>query len=217
MDEALSFSQVTLGYGEVKVVEDLSFTAEHGRMTAITGSSGAGKTTLLRAALGGLSPASGSVRILGLDVNRISGRRLAAVRRRLGVSTQDRTTLAGSTVLEHLERSLHATGTGGPTSRRRCEEALELCGIAGMEGRLIGSLSAGEARRADVAASLVSRPDLLLLDEPTANLDEASADAVISILTVMRSAGLGCLVCTHDMDLASAADRIVNLSEPDGR
>jgi ABC-type multidrug transport system ATPase subunit len=187
------------------VLEDVSFCAPKGEVTVLAGASGAGKSTLLRCLNRLLVPDAGAVLLDGADVASLDP---CALRRRVGLLAQQPVMLPGS-VGENL-----AHGLRDPPPRR-IAEALRDAGLDdAFLDRRAQELSGGERARVGLARALTREPEMLLLDEPTAALDEAVARHVATTLRTLADAGLGVLVATHDLAFAAAiADRSVTLHD----
>ena len=180
------------------LVEDVNFELQKGGVLAITGSSGSGKTSLLRLLNRLDEPTSGTVLVEGADYHNIEAREL---RRKLGMVTQRPYLFPGS-VADNLRFGPAQRGETLPLET--IEELLTQVGLKDYSGRDVANLSGGEAQRVSVARALANSPLALLLDEPTAALDEAAKLEVESaIQKVMRDQGLTCVVVTHDIAQAA--------------
>ena len=180
------------------LVEDVNFELQKGGVLAITGSSGSGKTSLLRLLNRLDEPTSGTVLVEGADYHNIESREL---RRKLGMVTQRPYLFPGS-VADNLRFGPAQRGEILPLET--IEELLTQVGLKEYSGRDVANLSGGEAQRVSVARTLANSPLALLLDEPTAALDEAAKLEVESaIQKVMRDHGLTCIVVTHDIAQAA--------------
>jgi len=202
----------------VSVLRGVSLEVGRGERLAILGKSGSGKSTLLNL-LGGIDqPTKGSLQVAGRDLERLSANELARFRSAaVGMIFQSYNLIASRTALENVE--LPMIFAGRPVRERRAEarRILETVGLATRLHHRPAELSGGEAQRVAIARSLVNRPDVLLADEPTGNLDSATAAEVIELLMDhIRARGTTFLLVTHDEELArSCTDRVVRLK--DGR
>lgn len=196
------------------VLRAVHLDVEPGGYVAISGVSGAGKSTLL-AILGGLERVQvGSVRIGGQDLSSLSPPDLARFRRDVvGFVFQDFGLLGMLTACENVEMALTLAGVGRRERRERAGDLLEEVGLADRSSHRPAALSGGELQRVAIARALANRPQLVLADEPTGNLDEDSALRVMDLLERMR-ADRGCtlVVVTHNVELAVRADRRLRLS-----
>jgi putative ABC transport system ATP-binding protein len=208
----------TYGSGRTAVhaVDGISFTAKQGEWTAIMGPSGSGKTTLL-GILGCLDrPTSGSYRLAGEEVSALDETRRARVRaERIGFVFQAYNLLPRSTAFRNVELPLVYAGVAARERRARALEALAEVGLAERADHLPTQLSGGEQQRVAIARALVVDPSVVLLDEPTGNLDSASAEDVLTILQRVNREGATMVIVTHAAEVAARASRVLRLA--DGR
>jgi len=202
---AIEAEDLRFRYGERAALDGVSFAVEAGHIYGLLGPNGGGKTTLFRILATLLPPASGAARVFGLDV----AREPHAVRRRIGVVFQSRSLDGKLTPLENLRHQGHLYGLRGRSLRERARESLERVGLADRATDLVETLSGGLARRAELAKGLLHRPDLLLLDEPSAGLDPGGRRDLWRYLTSLReAAGVTVLVTTHLLEEAERCDRL---------
>jgi len=196
-------------YGDVVALEDVSLEVERGGMFCIMGPNGAGKTTLLEGILGLRPPDRGVVRLFGVEVG---GRPPFDVLRKVGYLLEDMGLDPLLTVWENLK--LVAVINGVRASHGELKTALEAVGALDYAKRLYGKLSAGQKRRVLIAAALLGEPELLILDEPDANLDPASRLEIMELVQGLRSKGVTVLFSTHSMDIATKfADKLAILNK----
>ncbi|MBV9169508.1 MAG: ABC transporter ATP-binding protein [Chloroflexi bacterium] len=215
----LELTSVTAGYGgATDVVRDVSLRVEARQMVALVGANGAGKSTLLRVISGVLRARVGAVRLQGRPIDRLSPREVA---RQIAVVPQETSTPFGVTSREVVElgRTPHMRLLRGATRRDReiVDWALEITGARDFERRFADELSGGERQRVVLARALAQEPRLLLLDEPTANLDLRYQVAALEVVRQMaRDEDLGVVAALHDLQLAALyCDHVVLLQ--DGR
>jgi putative ABC transport system ATP-binding protein len=201
---------------ETAALDDISLDVPAGEFLAIMGPSGCGKSTLLNV-LGLIdSPSSGTYRFMGEDVARCSEEELTLRRRaRVGFVFQNFNLIDDLNVAENVEVALLYTDIPRSERRSRVAEALSRVGLAHRERHMPKQLSGGQQQRVAVARALVTKPKLLLADEPTGNLDTANGDAVLDLLGAINRTGTTIVMVTHSAEHAKRARRIVHML--DGR
>jgi putative ABC transport system ATP-binding protein len=202
-----------LGQVEVPALRGVSLSVEHGEMVAIMGPSGSGKSTLMNI-VGCLDvPTSGSYRLDGRDVGRLSDDRLAEIRsRQVGFVFQTYNLLPRLSALQNVEMPL--SYGDGHERRRRAVAALGRVGLAERVHHHPSQLSGGEQQRVGIARALVKRPTIMLADEPTGNLDSKSSGTILDILQELNSQeGITVLMVTHEADVAARCRRVVSLRD----
>jgi putative ABC transport system ATP-binding protein len=198
-------------FGDSAVFEDVSFTLARGELVAVLGESGVGKSTLLNVIAGLDRPDAGRVALDGAPLPWNDERALAHWRRRqLGFVFQAFHVLPYLSVAENVALPLLLLGR---SDAARTAALLLSVGLQGLADRAPRTLSGGQLQRVAIARALVHAPPLVLADEPTGNLDPATAERVIELLVAqVREAGAACLLATHSMAAASRADRVLRLT-----
>jgi ABC-2 type transport system ATP-binding protein len=205
---ALLVSHVSHSFGEKKVLDDVSLRVDQGSFVVLLGLNGAGKSTLFSLVTRLYDNISGEIRIRGFDVRR----KPSAALQRLGVVFQSRTLDSDLTLMQNLKYHAALHGMHAGLAGERAMQALEIVGLADRAKDKIRALSGGQARRVEIARSMMHRPDLLLLDEATVGLDIGSRESVVKIVRdLVTRQRLGVLWATHLMDEVKPTDHVVVL------
>jgi len=196
------FENVGIRYGmDPEVLRDLTFSIEPGSFQFLTGPSGAGKTTLLRLILLTVRPTRGLISVFGEEVNRVSKDALTRLRRRMGIVFQDFRLLNHLTTFENVALPLRVQGKDEASYRNEVVELLRWVGLGERMHVLPPVLSGGEKQRAAIARALIVRPDLLLADEPTGNVDPSLARRLLRLFIELNRLGTSVVIATHDLAL----------------
>ena len=198
---------------EVTAVRDVSLTIARGEFTALAGPSGSGKTTLLNV-IGGLTRATrGQVDVAGQDISEMTNQELARLRlEQVGFVFQAYNLLPVLTALENAEFPMLLQGIDAEERRARVQELFHRTGMDGLEDRRPGKLSGGQQQRVAVVRAVASKPALVLADEPTANLDSASSEALLDMMAELnRDLGVTFVFATHDEHVMERSRRLVRM------
>ncbi len=199
-----------MGKVEVPALRGITLNIEKGEMLAIIGASGSGKSTLMNI-IGCLDkPTLGSYSLEGADVSRLNDNKLAEIRsKKLGFVFQEYNLLSRASAVANVELPL--VYGDGRNRRKRALEALERVGLAERANHKPTELSGGEQQRVAIARALVNKPEIILADEPTGNLDSVVTDEIISIFRQLNRDGITVVIVTHEMDIAEQTQRIIRL------
>lgn len=209
----IEFERVSRRFGDLDALRHLNLTIDQGEMAFITGHSGAGKSTLLRLLLLLDRPSSGEIRVKGELTREIRSHRVPHYRRRFGVVFQDHRLLFDRSVHDNVALPLVIAGFSPRDSARRVRAALDKVGLLAQEYANPATLSGGEQQRVGIARAVVARPEFLIADEPTGNLDPQLSSEIMALFEAFNQVGVTVLVATHDLSLISKLrHRIITLS-----
>lgn len=201
----INFTQVSKRYpGGFEALNRVNFSLNKGEMAFITGHSGAGKSTLLKLIAGLEPPSSGQISVNHRALNHLSPAQLSQHRQSLGITFQAPSLLNDRSIFENVALPLRIQASADTTIHKRVHAALDMVGLLSQSKLKPHHLSGGEQQRVGIARAVVHKPDLLLADEPTGNLDpELSAD-ILKLFSQLNQAGVSILIATHDLALIAA-------------
>ncbi|QRX83758.1 cell division ATP-binding protein FtsE [Glaciimonas sp. PAMC28666] len=210
----IKFSQVSKQYERnVFALRDITLTINKGDLIFLAGPSGAGKSTLLKM-IGAIErPSSGTLTVSGQDVGKLKASGVPYLRRNLGLIFQEQRLLLDRSVLANVMLPLLVTGATRIHAETRSRAALDKVGLIDKALSQPQTLSGGEQQRVAIARAIVNRPQIILADEPTANLDRDNADHVLNALKSFHSAGVTCLISTHDEQFLHSANHVIFLDQ----
>ncbi|MBD8877527.1 cell division ATP-binding protein FtsE [Roseibium polysiphoniae] len=203
----IRFENVGLRYGMgPEILRDLTFRIEPQSFQFLTGPSGAGKTSLIRLLFMSLRPTRGLIRVFDRDLSVISKQELPELRRKIGVVFQDFRLLDHLTTYENVALPLRVVGKDESEYRSDVVELLKWVGLGERMHVLPPVLSGGEKQRAAIARALITRPDVLLADEPTGNVDPTLARRLLRLFMELNKLGTSVIIATHDIALLEQVD-----------
>lgn len=196
----IKFENVTKVYpkADKPALDNISLEVEKGEFVFLVGLSGSGKSTFLRLVLREDRPTSGSIHVAGKDLDTLSNWKVPQLRRQVGTVFQDFRLLPNKTVSENVAFTLHVLGFTRKEIAREVPEVLELVGLEDKSDRKPGELSGGEQQRVAIARAYVSKPAILIADEPTGNLDPATSVGIMKLLDRINRDGTTVVMATHD-------------------
>lgn len=201
-------------YGSKKALVDISLNVSKNDFLFISGPSGAGKSTLLKLIYLGEPVSEGQVLVDGMNLSRISRKRIPLLRRKFGIIFQDYKLISTKTVFDNVALVLEASGKKRKFIEKKVRSVLRTVGIEQRINALPPSLSGGEQQRVAVARAVVGVPKIILADEPTGSLDSDSADIILNLLKGFHTQGGTVIVATHDKELIrKAGGRILYLKQ----
>jgi cell division transport system ATP-binding protein len=204
----IQFDQVSFRYtpSDKEVIQNLTLSLEEGSFHFLCGASGAGKTTIFRMMYMDLLPTSGSLNILGRQVNALTKDEISLLRRHMGIVFQDGGLLGHLNVRENVSLPLTLHGQPSEEQNKCIDEIINWVGLSDKKDAYPATLSGGEKQRVGIAKAVVNRPKLLIADEPSGNVDQAMATRIMHLFTELNKHGTTVLVATHDKNLISAFD-----------
>jgi len=196
----IKFENVTKIYPrqDKAALDGVNLDIEKGEFVFLVGLSGSGKSTFLKLVLREERPSSGVIHVVGKDLNSLSANKVPELRRQVGTVFQDFRLLPNKTVAENVAFTLHVLGYSNKQISREVPEVLELVGLGEKGDRKPSELSGGEQQRVAIARAYVSRPTILIADEPTGNLDPATSVGIMKLLDRINREGTTVVMATHD-------------------
>lgn len=211
MDEPLiRYKNVNINQQELGVLEDVNLELNKGKFVYLIGKVGSGKTSLLKTIYGELDIQSGDAEVLGYNMSNIKRKHIPQLRRRLGIVFQDFQLLTDRNVHSNLSFVLRATGWSNKIAiKERIDEVLDQVGMTGKGYKMPNELSGGEQQRIVIARAILNRPEIILADEPTGNLDSETGRQIVELLKSICASGSAIMMTTHNLHLLSEYPGIV--------
>ena len=198
----IRYQNVSICQQSLEILENINFELNKGEFVYLIGKVGSGKTSFLKTIYGELEIQSGEAEVMGCNMRTIKQKHIPELRRRLGIVFQDFQLLTDRTVHANLEFVLRATGWKNKVDMQmRIEEVLEQVGMSGKGYKMPNELSGGEQQRIVIARAILNKPELILADEPTGNLDVETGHRIVELLKEICSQGSAILMITHNLNL----------------
>jgi len=198
----INFKRVSKSYGkDSKALRDISFNVDAGEMLFLTGHSGAGKTTILKLLMLMQDVSYGQIIVKGDDISQLKSRKIPTYRRSIGMIFQDHRLLESKTVLQNIALSLQIRGYSDAVSFKKARAALVQVGIGEKANFFPQELSSGQQQRVGIARAFIAKPDIILADEPTGNLDPDLSLELMQIFEKLNQQGITILIASHDLFL----------------
>lgn len=202
--EIIVFNEVSLKISETNIIENLNFSISSGDFTYLIGKTGSGKSSIIRSIYCDIPIQSGNCLIDGIEIDKIKKNQIPFLRRKIGIIFQDFKLLSDRSVHKNLEFVLKATEWKDKLKiDERINEVLNQVGMIDIKDRFPHQLSGGEQQRVSIARAILNKPDLILADEPTGNLDPATSKEIMNLLIDINNQGSTVLMATHDYDMIS--------------
>lgn len=211
--QSVSKQYTHAGSRDAYALRDLSLHIAKGELVFLAGPSGAGKSTLMKMVAAVERPSSGKVVVNGQDIGLLKPAGIPFLRRNMGIIFQQQRLLNDRNILANTMLPLLVTGARTIEAEQRARAALDKVGLLDRARAMPLELSGGEQQRVAVARAIVNRPQIILADEPTANLDRVAADRVIDALRAFHSVGVTCVISTHDEQMLEGAERVIRLEQ----
>lgn len=208
----IEFQHVSKQYlGAGYALQEVSFSVARGELVFLAGPSGAGKSTLLKMIAAMERPSQGKVLVNQQDIAKLPRHSIPFLRRNIGLILQQQRLLEDRSNLANVMLPLIVLGASQQDASQRARAALERLGLGDKVNAMPQALSGGEQQRVSIARAIVNRPQIILADEPTANLDRQAAQKVMDALLTFHAAGVTCLISTHDEHILANAARVIHL------
>lgn len=210
----IKFANVSKKFGDIVALDKISFEIKPKEFVFIIGPTGAGKTTLVKLILREYLPTSGSIKIGEIDIAGLKASQLPDLRRRIGVVFQDLKLLPDRTVYENVALALKILGKKEEEIREEIENILDLVGLSDRIDFFPAQLAGGELQRTCLARAVVSKPEIVIADEPTGNLDPATAWQIVKLLQEINKLGRTMIVATHNFEIVNSLKaRVIELDK----
>ena len=202
--EIIVFDEVSLKISEANIIENLKFSISSGDFTYLIGKTGSGKSSIIRSIYCDIPILSGNCVINGIEIDKIKKNQIPFLRRKIGIIFQDFKLLSDRSIYKNLEFVLKATEWKDKLKiDERISEVLNQVGMIDIKDRFPHQLSGGEQQRVSIARAILNKPELILADEPTGNLDPSTSKEIMNLLIDINNEGSTVLMATHDYDMIS--------------
>src|SRR3989344_933462 len=210
----IAFQNVYKQYGQMVVLEDINLRINPGEFVSLVGRSGAGKSTLIKLLIGEEKPTRGRVFFGQYEVNKLRDKELPTLRRHIGIVFQDFRLLPNKTAYENVAFALEVAGRLQGEIKELVPQVLDMVGLGDKSRHFPHELSGGEKQRVAIARAMVHRPEVIIADEPTGNLDPIHTWEIIALLQKINQLGTTLILATHDKDVVNSLDkRVVTLDQ----
>ena len=202
MANIIEYKKVEITRGELIVIKDADFSLDKGEFVYLIGKVGSGKSSLLKTMYAEIPVSEGEARVFNYDLNKIKEKEIFALRRQIGIVFQDFQLLTDRSVYDNLQFVLQATGwKSKQLIEERIEEVLKEVGMSNKSYKMPHELSGGEQQRIAIARALLNKPELIIADEPTGNLDNTTGNQIMQLLHNICKEGTAVIMATHNMQI----------------
>lgn len=208
------FKNVSKSYNGSLILDNITFTVETGEFVSLVGRSGVGKTTLLKMLIREELPTKGKINFNDKEINKLKSQEVSLLRRKIGVVFQDFKLLPNKTAFENVAFAMEVAGYSGEAIKKDVPEVLKLVNLQNKADNFPYQLSAGEKQRTVIARALIQRPELILADEPTGNLDPINSWDIIKLLVKINELGTAIMLASHDKEIVNTlGKRVISLED----
>jgi len=208
------FKNVSKSYNGSLILDNVTFTIETGEFVSLVGRSGVGKTTLLKMLTREELPTKGKIYFNDKEINKLKPSEVSLLRRKIGVVFQDFKLLTNKTAFENVAFAMEVAGDSEEAVKKDVPEVLKLVNLQNKADNFPYQLSAGEKQRTVIARALIQRPELILADEPTGNLDPINSWDIIKLLVKINELGTAVMLASHDKEIINAlGKRVISLED----
>lgn len=205
----INFQSVSKFYGKTPALEDIDFEVKQGEFASLTGRSGAGKSTVIKLLIGEERPSKGRIFFSQYEVNKLKDKDLPAFRRHIGVIFQDFRLLPTKNSYENVAFALEVAGRPQRDIAELVPQVLDMVGLSDKAKNFPHELSGGEKQRVAIARAMIHRPEIVIADEPTGNLDPLNTFEIIQLLKKINELGTTVVLATHDKEIINGLERRV--------
>lgn len=205
----IAFHGVSKAYSKSSALDDISFKINQGEFVSLAGKSGAGKSTLIKMLIGEEHPTKGRVSVGSYEVNKLKDHELPYLRRHIGIIFQDFRLLPQKTAFENVSFALEVAGHSQSYINEIVPQVLDIVGLSDKLHNFPRELSGGEKQRVAMARAIVGKPEVVLADEPTGNLDPANTWEIVKLLLKINELGTTVILATHDREIINKIEKRV--------
>lgn len=202
VEDIIRFKNVSVFQKKILILKDISFAVRPGEFVYLIGKTGSGKSSILKSLIAEIRPKGEEASFIGYDLLTLKDKKIPELRKKIGMVFQDYQLISDMTIIQNLMFVLRATQWKDKTAMlNRCEEVLDLVGLATKDFKLPSQLSGGEQQRVCIARALLNKPEVILADEPTGNLDPITAEEIFQVFHNINKSGTTILMATHNFSM----------------